>query len=206
MQKQDPLLPEHYYHIFNRGNSKENIFREPANYTYFMELYLKYIHPIADLFAYCLMPNHFHFALQLKGLQSLKSSKVSETSEVPEISNAYSQYFSNYFNAYSKAFNKRFDRTGSLFQARFRRKIVASDEYLLNLIHYIHKNPQEHKFVKDFRKYFYSSYDAVLSTKETHVARTQVLELFGDVREFVEFHEREYDFSMIRALVEDDEI
>ena len=200
MQRLEPLLPERYYHIFNRGNNKENIFREPENYDYFMRLYLKYIHPVSDLFAYCLMPNHFHFALKLKNIQTfedLKSSKV--------YNKFYSQRFSNFFNAYAKAFNKRYDRTGSLFQSRFRRKRVASDEYLVNLVHYIHRNPQEHGFVRDYRDYYYSSYHATLSRKKTNLARARVLDLFGDVHGFMEFSNRKHDFTDIRGLVEDDD-
>lgn len=50
-----------YYHIYNRRNNRETLFRIPRNYHYFMELYAKHISPIADTFAYCLLPNHFHF-------------------------------------------------------------------------------------------------------------------------------------------------
>ena len=55
-----------YYHIFNRGNNRENIFIEERNYHYFMNLYEKYIPLVADPFAYCLLPNHFHFLVRIK--------------------------------------------------------------------------------------------------------------------------------------------
>ena len=56
------------YHIYNCGNNGETIFPEERNYKYFMQLYGKYIAPIADTFAYCLLRNHFHLLVRIKDL------------------------------------------------------------------------------------------------------------------------------------------
>jgi REP element-mobilizing transposase RayT len=61
-----PLLPGRYYHVLNRGNNRENLFIEERNYAYFLQLYGKYISPIADTFAYCLLRNHFHLLIRVK--------------------------------------------------------------------------------------------------------------------------------------------
>jgi REP element-mobilizing transposase RayT len=62
-----PLLqPGACYHIYNRANGKENLFRHETNYTRFLELYEKYIFPVADTFAWVLMANHFHLLVQIK--------------------------------------------------------------------------------------------------------------------------------------------
>jgi putative transposase len=67
MKKNVELLePDHIYHIYNRGINGENIFKEERNYRYFLEKYAKYIEPIADTFAYCLLKNHFHIAIRTK--------------------------------------------------------------------------------------------------------------------------------------------
>ncbi|HDL19371.1 MAG TPA: transposase [Bacteroidetes bacterium] len=191
MQKVDSFYPNCFYHIYNRGNNRENIFIETANYRYFLDLVTKYICPIAEIFAYCLLKNHFHFLVRLKTFEVLKTSKV------------YSQAFSNLFNSYAKAINKRYNRTGSLFQTRFGRKQVKSDGYLVYLIHYIHFNPQKHGLVKDFRHYAHSSYRSILSVWPTRVEREQVIELFGDRTGFRNFHEENDDFSVIQNLVEE---
>lgn len=60
------LLYDTYYHIYNRGNNRENIFIEERNYAYFMRLYAKYIEPVAETFAYCLLKNHFHILNRTK--------------------------------------------------------------------------------------------------------------------------------------------
>lgn len=55
-----------YYHIYNRGNNRENIFQEDRNYWHFLKLYLHHIEPIAQTFAYCLLRNHFHLLVKIK--------------------------------------------------------------------------------------------------------------------------------------------
>jgi hypothetical protein len=81
MQNSIPLEPGHYYHIYNRGNNRENIFFEERNFRYFMQLYQKYILPACDTLAYCLMRNHFHLLVRVKESPA-QTSEVSETSEV----------------------------------------------------------------------------------------------------------------------------
>lgn len=56
-----------YYHIYNHANSSENLFKSDNNYTYFLIKYNQHISPIADTYAYCLIPNHFHFLARIKG-------------------------------------------------------------------------------------------------------------------------------------------
>lgn len=71
--KREPFTPSSLYHVYNHGNGDENIFRSEGNYEYFLMKFNQYISPIADTFAYCLMPNHFHFALCIK-----EESKLTE--------------------------------------------------------------------------------------------------------------------------------
>jgi len=127
-----------YYHIYNRGNNREDLFKEEKNYEYFLRLYAYHLDPVADTFAYCLLKNHFHLLIKVKehlpGLQNLEDVLPA------------SKAFSNLFNAYTKSINKAYKRSGSLFQKNFRRIEVSSDKYFTRLIHYIHFNPQKHRF------------------------------------------------------------
>jgi putative transposase len=61
-----PMVPSGYYHVFNRGNNKENLFYQSKNYGYFLEKYKHYLSPWLDIYAYCLLPNHFHLLVRVK--------------------------------------------------------------------------------------------------------------------------------------------
>ena len=77
-----PFLTSTTYHIYNHANGDDNIFREQDNYRFFLEKYVKYINPVADTFAYCLMRNHFHLMVRIKDVQSFNiSSKTSKVFE-----------------------------------------------------------------------------------------------------------------------------
>lgn len=75
MTSPSPLLYDTYYHIYNRGNNRENIFIQERNYDYFMKLYEKHISPIADTFAYCLLRNHFHVSVRTKSEEEILEHK-----------------------------------------------------------------------------------------------------------------------------------
>ena len=96
-----------------------------------------------------------------------------------------SKQLSNCFNAYTKAINKRYHFTGSLFEKRFERKLIENKNYLLNLITYIHQNPEKHGFTNDFRTYPHSSYKSHLSEKQTLLKRQSVHELFSSKESFI---------------------
>ena len=209
------LIPDHYYHIYNRGNNGEDLFLQEKNYNYFLTLYYKYIFSIADTFAYAFLKNHFHFLVRLKDIKTsevLKTSEVSKnevskTSDVLDttaISKYYSQKFSNFFNAYAKAFNKQYNRKGSLFQTRFGRKRIQSNSHLIYLVQYIHLNPQRHTFVQDFRDYPYTSYHLFQNSTKTIILKDEVLDWFDGYKGFEYFHNTNNDFSEITYVVKED--
>jgi putative transposase len=196
-----PLQLDNYYHIYNRGNNRQDLFFEDRNYHYFLQLYEHHVHPIADTFAYCLMPNHFHLLVRIKSEEELKTSQVLETCEV---SSKPSQHFSNLFNAYAKAINKAYQRTGSLFEKRFGRIQVTSDAYFCSLVFYIHFNPQKHELVDDFRCWPWSSYNTLCTTDVTTLKHDDVLDWFGGVGGFQSFHRSLTDESAIGAFIDED--
>lgn len=177
MTSPTPLLFDEYYHIYNRGVNRENIFVEERNYDHFMRLYVKHLLPVVDTFAYCLLRNHFHLLVKVKSEQEIR--KTLKDLKTPLASDTPSKKFSDFFNAYAKAINRAYGRTGSLFQHPFGRVLIRSEGQLWNVIAYIHQNPQKHGFVKDFRDWSYSSYHLILSDKPTTLRRDVVVEWFG---------------------------
>jgi len=177
--KQDHFEPGYFYHVYNRGNNHENIFKEERNYSFFLTLVRKHLLQVCDIYCYCLMPNHFHFLLKIK-----------EPEDIPEqYQSLIHQPFSNLFNSYSKSINKAYHRSGSLFQEHLHRKRITNEKYLYQVIAYIHLNPQKHGFVSDFKEYPNSSYSALISFYPTCLRRKEVLELFFDYRNFIYWHD-----------------
>jgi len=172
--KLQPLLPGKTYHFYNRGNNKENIFKEETNYLHFRKLLAKHLLPIVELYSYCLMPNHFHFVFRIKDIQEMPDGINLEKLHQP---------FSNFFNAYSKAFNKMYGRTGSLFQKHPKRILIEDDKYFKQLVIYINTNPTHHGF-GDFRAYQYSSYHELIENESTILWPNIVVDHFDDVENF----------------------
>lgn len=204
MSKPIPLHYGHYYHIYNRGNNRGNVFVEERNYRHFLSLLDYHTTPMADIFAYCLMRNHFHLLVRVVTVAEQEEAWMEAGNQKPFKPRNPSQSFGNLFNAYTKAMNWAFNRTGSLFEKPFKRVEVTSDAYFTCLIAYIHRNPQKHGFVDDFRDWPFSSYNTHLSRKATRLKREQVLEWFEGVNEFTAFHEVEVDQGRIAPLVQDD--
>ena len=184
MTPSQPFVEGVFYHIYNRGNNKENIFEDEGNYNHFLKLWTKYIEPIAETYCYVLLKNHFHALIRIREDLGL-SQKPSDISIMPKAEQA----FANFFNAYAKSYNNSKNRTGKLFALPFKRKLVLSLGYIAELVFYIHANPQKHGFTNDFRRYPHSSYHSFLSEKPTKLMRTEIIKLFGGLDNFIQYHE-----------------
>lgn len=133
-----------YYHIYNRGVEKREIFMEKSDYSRFILLlyYANLFKPVnirsvinqgfpsvnreetlVDIGIWCLMPNHFHLLIKEKSDGGL------------------SKFLSKLQTGYSMYFNKKNDRSGALFQGSFKAEHIDSDEYLKYIYSYIHLNP-----------------------------------------------------------------
>lgn len=190
MVRYPKLKPGRYYHLFNRGNNREALFRERRNYAYFLDRYAYYMEPVAVTLAYCLMPNHFHLFVCVKDQGNGERSP--------------SAALSNLFNSYARTINHTYGRRGSLFQKRFRRIEVDTERYATCLVRYIHQNPQHHGFVEDFRTYPHSSYRSLLSAGTTRLNRQRVLSWFGGRESFEHAHQTNLDLDDMRSVVDED--
>ena len=174
------FLPNTVYHIYNRANGRDNLFAESENYRFFLELYGKYIGPVAETYAFCLMPNHFHFLLRTKAFEDLPGLIDLEglgDEGAKKKERFFSQQFSNCFNAYSKAVNKKYKRNGSLFQKNVRRKTVNTETYFLRLLVYIHQNPVRHGFTPLINEWPASSYPMYFQSSPLKWLNTKMIEL-----------------------------
>jgi len=136
-----------FYHVLVRGNQKQKIFLEKQDFR-------KYLHILGDykglysffLHGYVLMPNHVHLLV--------------ETGKTP-----LSKILQGINPALHDAFNWKYDTVGHLFQGRYKAILCNREEYLLNLIRYIHNNPVRAGLAEQADKYHWSSHKLFLKPK-----------------------------------------
>lgn len=186
-----PLLPGKVYHLFNHAVGTENLFREDRNYVFFLEKYRKHATPVCRTFSYALLPNHFHFLVQIRSKTALAHlmPESNEPHSDEEFAGYVMQQFSNLFNGYAKAYNKVFNRKGALFIDYLQRKPVGNATYFQHVVLYHHFNPVRHDFCNTPLEYRFSSYPAFLSNLPTLLERATVIRLFGGQSAFIARHQ-----------------
>jgi REP element-mobilizing transposase RayT len=185
-----PILGNNYYHIFNRGNNNQRIFFNETNYNCFLKLYKKLLGNCCETLAYCLISNHFHLLIKTnKTIRYEKDSQEIVLTDVEEVGYYISEQFRRLFLNYAQIVKSQEEIKGSIFTKPFRRLLIEREDYLEYLIFYIHYNPVKHSVQDNFKSYKYSSYKCITSTKNTGVSRDHVLELFGSLNDFIEYHD-----------------
>jgi len=175
---------DQYYHIYNRGGNQQDIFIEPEDYFYFLNLFRRHLsdevifdhygrifekyNGQVELIAFCLMPNHFHLLCYLKepdGIVHLMRSTMT----------AYTMYF-----------NKKYKHTGKLYEGAFLAARIDNEAYLWQVSRYIHLNPLDLGY--DFQNYSYSSMAYFTGAKQTDWVKTnRLIETTHDMQEYLEF-------------------
>jgi len=209
------------YHVYNRGIDKRIIFCDEQDYKIFL-YYLKVFLTPTDylkkdlpgikkrlgrnydlykricLFAYVLMPNHFHLMLKQKDEKAMIEL-------MRRLTNAYVEYF-----------NKKYKRVGPLFQGRYKAVLIDKESYFLHLSRYIHQNPLEllkKLKLSKLEDYPYSSYPDYLG-KRRHTlwlcideimdyfknATTNDIKGFSSYREFIENYPTDSDEEILGDL------
>lgn len=175
------FIKNRFYHIYNRGVEKRDIFLDSSDYLTFIDICHYYLKPRQrdlerpvlssrtglsqlgmfehqiEVISYCLMPNHFHLSI----LQLVK--------------NGITQLIRHLGTAYSMYFNHRYNRVGSLFQGRFKAKWIKTDEYLLYLTRYQHRNPGEITGLKSLKDYPWSSYPEYLGVRRKGLSNPKMV-------------------------------
>jgi len=129
------------YHVVNRGNQKQNIFLEDADYVKFLEILKFYKRKFwFKIYGYCLMPNHIHLLVQ------------------PKLPNDLRTFMQGLTQTYTIWFNKKYKKVGHLWQGRFKNMVVVKDEYFLNCVYYVEMNPLRKDIVNTPGDYLWSSY------------------------------------------------
>lgn len=164
-RKQRIHFPGALYHVILRGNAQQDIFFEDGDrYRFYLILQTIVEKFGCRIHAFCLMTNHIHLAIQI--------------GETP-----LSRIMQNLSLRYTTWINRRMNRSGHLFQGRYKAVLVDADSYLLELVAYIHLNPVRAAMVTAPEEYPWSSHTAYLGTDLVPWLTTeQVLSLFSPQR------------------------
>ena len=137
------------YHVIVRGNQRQKTFTAESDYQAYIERLARYRKKYDYvLHAYCLMPNHVHLLVE--------SSQQPLAKFMQGLQQSYSQYF-----------NRRHRKTGHVFEGRYKAILCQKDQYLLQLIRYIHLNPVRAGMVRSPKRYRYSGDHVYLQGKAT---------------------------------------
>jgi putative transposase len=138
MAKRRKFEKGNFYHSYSRGVNKDLIFKDHWDYLKFQQLIDRFNcvetqnqlrikkqkqTKLTDIFCYVLMPNHFHFVLK-----ELADGGISK-------------FFQKVLSGYTLYFNQKYKRMGTLFESRFKDKLIDSEQYFSHLVQYIHNNP-----------------------------------------------------------------
>ncbi|MGC4034547.1 MAG: hypothetical protein QM764_01210 [Chitinophagaceae bacterium] len=189
------------FHVYNRTNNNEHLFKSEENYIFFLKQYSYYLSPFIETFCWCLLPNHFHLLIRVKETKDIQShfsklekEKLTLTEKnfiegKKDLSELIEVIFKNFFQSYSQSFNKAYNRKGNLFYRPFKRVEINSDSHFTQSIIYIHANALKHNLIEDFKNYKWSSWKSLLSNSPTGLLRNEVLEWFGGKDLFIKTHE-----------------
>lgn len=166
-----PIESGRIYHIYNHAVGSDTLFRGQSDYNRFINDWQKRMPAVAEVYAYCLLPNHFHMMLKV-------------IAPPKDFSNA----FGVVCNAYSKYYNNKMKRMGSLFVKPFKRRIADSDSDLAWLPWYIHRNPMHHNISYDWEHYPWSSFKDYLAGTSALVNFKFLLEFYGGLDSMITHH------------------
>ncbi|CAN5320499.1 hypothetical protein BH20BAC1_BH20BAC1_26920 [soil metagenome] len=203
MNKQyTPLLADRYYHIYSRAIGSEKLFLSNENYLYFLRKMKQHILPVANVFAYSLLPNHFHLLVRIKQMDILKTFFENKKSRpfhelLHDMPDFVMEQFSNWLNGYCKAFNKMYNRKGGLFIDYLKRNEAETDADITSFIFYIHKNAVHHGLTKRIGEWAYDSYQPIISEKQTSLSRDEIIAWFGSKKLFIDFHKQPVELKKI---------
>ncbi len=192
------VAAETYYHIYNQGNRRQQLFFKEEHYFRFVEMLKKYVVPNATMMAYCLMPNHFHCLVLAteKSAAERKQGNIVTT----ELSNGFRMLQSSF----AQSINAEQNEFGSLFKQKAQAKeIKPGISELLNVFCYIHQNPKRAGLVSSLPEWKHSSFGLFAGVeKESIIDTAYVLQLLDLQQvELMRLLDVEVDGKTIRTFV-----
>lgn len=201
--RNEPIITEEIYHVFNRSIGGEHIFKNYYNYLRILDTinFYRFSNPVLrfshynrmtiknknefldvlyenqpkmiKILGFCIMPNHFHFLIK----------QLTE--------NGISTFMRRVENSYAKFYNTKFERKGALFQSMFKLVLIENENQLIHTLRYIHLNPITSYILKSEKELFnykWSSIRDYLGKKHTEFVDVELIsKMFSGIEKIKEF-------------------
>lgn len=181
MEKKIPFVDNQIYHVYNRCNGYEAIFKNFRNYDYFLMKFHEYLDPHWETLAWCLMPTHFHLMIRMKPQLEVEPRVLRKMQPCVKA-------YADFCNGYVQAFNREHGRKGSLFMRSFKRIHVSNETYERQLICYIHNNPVKEGYVSSAKDWHHSSFRMFSDMTAEEVKKNEIITKFGSKADFLHAH------------------
>jgi putative transposase len=190
--RKTPFITGEYYHIYNQGVDKRNIFLNTNDFARFLKSMAIFntVEPVGSLYEYvfdlksgrrsakseaaslidiicfCLNPNHYHIVLRQR------------------LDGGVSEFMKRLSGGYTQGFNRKYRRRGALFQGKFKSSHIDSNEYLLHISAYVNLNNRVHRLKAGTSV---TSWDEYMRNKKQICKKSIILKQFRDKKEYKEF-------------------
>jgi len=188
LKYQAPLEEGKCYHIFNRAHSKLRLFDHDAQYARFLQKTEEYLTEYLDLYAYTLIPNHFHFFIKVREIDE----KIYRPDYI-SVDHFITEQLRSLFISHTAWTNKKYELHGGLFSRPFRSVEVEGLDYYKRMMFYIHWNHVHHGMSADIHDHKFSSYHDYLYDVPSMIIKDPVFDWFGGKYNFFEEHKNQKD-------------
>ncbi len=196
----------HIYHIYNQGNNRQNIFFSKENYIFFLRKMKEFILPYADIMAWCLMPNHFHWMVYVRettiSIDTDNFNSRGATLSRTPTQTTFNKSIGILLASYTRAINKQENTTGSLFRDKTKAECLTQingitpsfyntssgasifipnheKEYPQVCFNYIHQNPVKAGLVKEAEDWEFSSFQDICGLRNGKLINRDRISEFG---------------------------
>ncbi len=178
------LVDGFVYHVLNRGNDRQVVFRKSQDYGSFIDLMreAKQKYPV-KIFAYCLMPSHFHMVL------------------MPMRAEELSKWMQWLMTSHVRRYHRHYGTSGHVWQGRFKSFVIQEDSHLLTVLRYVEGNPVRASLVKSAREWWWSSHRERIGKRLRLLVDEIPIELPGDWDRYIDEPLTEKELEKLRQSV-----
>lgn len=172
------------FHIYNHSVNEIDLFYERNDYIYFLDKLKKnFSTDELGIYAYCLMPNHFHFCIRQKSNRPIY------------------EIFNRFIVSYALHFNAKYKRKGTLFANKLQHKKVNNQRYLVDIYPYIHLNPKRAGLVENLEEWEFSNYQEWIGIRKGRLFDKELMnEIFENPKDYINYLEK-FDESEIEEYL-----